>query len=65
MVISILPPPKKFAMSSDDEIAKLEVQLCQAQAGKARWDAGMKVEVECKAVEEQQIAKEKVAAEVK
>ena len=52
-------------MSSNEEIAKLEEQLHQVQADKARQDAEVKVEVEDKVAEERQVAEEKAAVEAK
>ena len=46
-------------MSPSDKIAQLEARLRKAKVDKAKQEAEVKVEVECKAAEEQQIAKKK------
>ena len=55
-------------MSSDEEIAKLEEQLCQALDNKVRWDAEVKAEAEHTeekaAVGAKRVDEEKAAAEV-
>ena len=56
-MISILPPTK--IMLSDDEVTQLEAQLQRAHVLKVERKAA----VECKAVEEHCLAKEKVVVE--
>ena len=54
-------------MSSDDEVAKLEVQLQKPKAKRAAWRAAEEQQIteEMAATEAKRITKEKVAAEVR
>ena len=52
-------------MSSNEETAQLEAQLCKRVIDKARWDAEVKAEAEQRVVEECHVAEEKVVVEAR